>query len=124
MRVNRTHNIVPLNNNSRSLRNNMTPAEAALWSLLKNSQLFGRKFRRQHSIEKFVADFYCPTEKLIIELDGEVHNDPLRAEYDVMRENRLRELGYKIIRFENKLVFDETEFVLKSIVEAFSQPLC
>ena len=121
MRQNRTHNILLLNRHRRALRNNGTAAEAALWNLLKNSRLHGRKFRRQHSIEHFIADFYCPAEKLIVELDGEVHNDPLRREYDAARDARLRELGFTIIRIENKLVFDETEFVLETITGAFAQ---
>ena len=121
VRRNRIHNIFPLNRHRRVLRNNGTSAEAALWNLLKNSQLHGRKFRRQHSIEHFIADFYCPAEKLIIELDGEVHNDPLRREYDAARDARLKELGFTILRFENKLVFDETEFVLEAITGAFTR---
>ncbi|MBL7717607.1 MAG: DUF559 domain-containing protein [Flavipsychrobacter sp.] len=119
MRANRTHNIFPLNSNRRALRNNGTPAEAALWNLLKNSQLQGRKFRRQHSIENFIADFYCPSEKLIVELDGQVHYEPGQAEYDAARDARLKELGFTILRFENKLVFDETEYVLECIARAF-----
>ena len=54
----------------KKLRNNLTPAEAALWNLLKNSQLEGRKFRRQHSVGFYILDFYCPSERMAIELDG------------------------------------------------------
>jgi very-short-patch-repair endonuclease len=103
----------------RELRNNLTPAEAALWELLKNSQLQGRKFRRQHGIEQFIVDFCCRTEYLIIELDGEVHNNPGQAEHDMMRDARLRELGFRILRFENREVFENTEAVLEMIISMF-----
>jgi very-short-patch-repair endonuclease len=59
-----------LETNRKWLRNNSTSAEAALWKLLKNKQLEGRKFRRQQSIGKYIVDFYCSQEKLIVELDG------------------------------------------------------
>lgn len=58
----------------KALRHNLTPAEAKLWTLLKGSQLAGRKFRRQHSVGNFILDFYCPSERLAIELDGAVHD--------------------------------------------------
>lgn len=110
-----------LKDRRRELRNNLTPAEAALWTLLKNSQLQGRKFRRQHSIDNYIADFYCPAEKLIIELDGEVHNDPIQSANDVERSEHLQSLGYTVIRFENKLVFQQTEWVLEEIAKHFKQ---
>ncbi len=103
------------------LRNNLTKAEAALWLLLKGGKLNGKKFRRQHGIEQYIVDFYCPSEKLIIELDGEVHSDPLRSVYDKEREDSLKELGFTILRFENKLIFENAEGVLRTIASAFSQ---
>ena len=114
---NRSHQLT----RRQELRNEPTPAEAALWRLLKNAKLKGRKFRRQHGIETFIVDFYCASEQLIIELDGEVHNDPLRSEYDKTREDRLTALGFKVIRFENRLVFEHTEAVLEAIAETFAQ---
>jgi very-short-patch-repair endonuclease len=71
----------------------MTPAEVALWSLLKNKQVFGLKFRRQTSIENYIVDFYCPKIKMIIELDGEPHFTPEQTERDKKRDKRLTELG-------------------------------
>ena len=121
MRQGQKHTLPKLQNNRKQLRENLTPAEAALWSLLNKKQLHGRKFRRQHSIENFIADFYCAEEKLIIELDGEVHNDPLQATYDAARDERLRELGYKVLRFENKMVFQHSEAVIEAIVTAFKK---
>ncbi len=65
-------------------------------------------------------DFYCPREKLIVELDGEVHNDPMQSEYDTKRSDWLISMGHKIIRFENKLVFTDLENVLFAIAEQFN----
>jgi very-short-patch-repair endonuclease len=70
----------------RALRTDGTPAEAALWTLLKRRQLQGRRFRRQHSVRPYVLDFYCPEERLAVELDGSVHFEPARRAYDAARE--------------------------------------
>ena len=103
----------------KELRNKLTPAEAFLWNHLKNRQLEGRKFRRQHSIEKFIVDFYCYEEQLIIELDGEVHNEPKQIAYDDSRTKRLEKLGNRVLRFENKMVFDNLGSVVQEIKENF-----
>lgn len=103
----------------KELRNNATSAEAFLWKYLSKSKLRGRKFRRQQSIENFVVDFYCPFEKLIIELDGEYHNRPEAMEKDLKRDKRLEKLGFTVLRFENKLVFDDLDGVLKTISANF-----
>ncbi len=79
------------------------------------------EFRRQHSLDNFIVDFYCPAEKLIIELDGAVHNDPLRSIYDSEREQLLMALGCKMIRFENSLVFTQLENVLSAIAAQFKR---
>jgi very-short-patch-repair endonuclease len=67
------HNVKQLKERRKQLRNSLTSAEAKLWGLLKDSQLENRKFRRQHSVGPYILDFYCPSEKLCIELDGEIH---------------------------------------------------
>ncbi len=103
------------------LRNNLTPAEAKLWSLLKNSQLENRKFRRQHSVGNYILDFYCPSEKLAVELDGQGHFESPQIEYDIARDLYLKSVGITVLRFENKLVFEQTEFVLAAIVGGFSR---
>ena len=90
-----------------------------MWNHLKNRQLEGRKFRRQHSIEKFIVDFYCYEEQLIIELDGEVHNEPKQMAYDDRRTKRLEKLGNRVLRFENKMVFDNLGSVVQEIKENF-----
>ena len=71
----RTFNRKNLRDRRKKLRNNPTQAEGFLWGYLKNSQLEGRKFRRQSSINNFIVDFYCPEESLVIELDGDFHFD-------------------------------------------------
>jgi very-short-patch-repair endonuclease len=103
------------------LRNNSTSAEAVLWGKLKSKYLDGRKFRRQHSIGKYIVDFYCPLERLIIELDGDPHGDPVKVFNDSVRDKYLEELGFTVLRFENRLVFQEPEFVLNEIKKFFKQ---
>ncbi|MFD2725715.1 endonuclease domain-containing protein [Hyunsoonleella rubra] len=113
------HNHKYLEERRKELRKNLTSAEATLWKSLQRKQLNGRKFRRQHSIEHFIVDFYCPSEKLIIELDGAVHFDFAQANYDLERTRRLEELGFKVIRFENKSVFENLPIVLNEISLCF-----
>jgi very-short-patch-repair endonuclease len=103
----------------KELRNNLTPAEAKFWTLVQNSKLEGRKFRRQHSVGNYILDFYCPSEKLAIELDGEVHFNETAQLKDAERTLFLNYYGIKVLRFENKLVFEQTEQVLDEIKESF-----
>ena len=109
------HNLKELESQRKYLRSNLTAAEAYLWNYLKKSQLNGR----QHSISHFIVDFYCPKEKLIIELDGQHHLSSTAMEYDEFRTKKLNDLGYTIIRFENKMVFDLLPSVLKEIEDNF-----
>ncbi len=109
------HNIKELRENRKRLRNRLTPAEAKLWSLLKSSLNEKRKFRRQHSVGPYVLDFYCPSERLCIELDGAAHFTDGGYEYDTARTEYLEALNIKVIRFENKDVFENTEGVLEEI---------
>ena len=101
-----------------SLRNKSTPAEAFLWNYLKKSQLDGRKFRRQHSIDNYIVDFFCYEESLAIELDGEIHN--IRIEEDEIRDAYLKSKGIKVIRFENRFVFEHLDQVLDDIRKSFT----
>ena len=101
------------------LRNNSTPAEIKLWTYLKNKQLSGRKFRRQHSIDNFILDFYCPGEKLAIELDGGYHNLKKQAAADRERDLILNFYGIKVLRFKNELVFKSPDGVLETIRREF-----
>ena len=116
---NNIHNRKYLEERRKDLRQNLTPAEATLWKSLQRKQLKGRKFRRQHSIQNYIVDFYCASEKLIIELDGSVHLDFAELNYDYERSLTLEKLGFKVIRFENKLVFENISFVLEEITKHF-----
>lgn len=104
------------------LRTHSTSAEAELWKHIKNKQLAGRKFRRQHSINNYIVDFYCSEEKLIIELDGDPHGDYIQIQKDEIRDHILEESGYKILRFENRFVFQDIEWVKKEIISSFKEP--
>jgi len=115
----RIHNLPELTSFRKSLRNQLTPAEAKLWTLLKGSRLDGRKFRRQHSVGKYVLDFYCPEERLAVELDGQVHHSESAVLRDRERDLFLDHCGIKILRFENRLVFEATEGVLSAIRNHF-----
>ncbi|MCP2044289.1 endonuclease domain-containing protein [Pontibacter sp. HSC-36F09] len=103
------------------LRNSLTPAEAELWNHLKVGQLEGRKFRRQHRLGNFILDFYCPSERLAIELDGQVHQHSVTEQADMDRDLKLNELGIKVLRFENKEVFQQLDAVLQEIKTCFSK---
>jgi len=94
------NNISILLNRRRELRNNATPQEILLWSQLKHSRL-GSKFRRQHSIGGYIADFYCPSKRLIVEIDGSQHINKENIEYDSIRTKYFQGLNIKVIRFWN-----------------------
>ena len=113
------HNRKYLKLTRKKLRNTSTPAESFLWKYLRRSQLDKRKFRRQHSIENYIVDFYCPSEKLIIELDGEGHFESVQNQKDLDRDSRLTELGFRVLRFENQFVFDHLPNVLNTIKSEF-----
>lgn len=115
----RIHNRKYLESYRKKLRKSLTPAEATLWKNLQNRKLKGRKFRRQHSIENYIIDFYCPEERLAIELDGEIHFNELAQEKDKIRTERLNELRIRVIRFENKMVFEGLAQVLQEIEDNF-----
>jgi very-short-patch-repair endonuclease len=97
------------------IRNTSTSAEIAFWKLIKNKKFEGRKFRRQHSIGNFIVDFYCPAEKLIIELDGNPHSDTLQIQKDIERDKYLGDLGFSVLRFENRVIFQDPEYILDEI---------
>jgi len=98
----------------RELRNNATKEENAIWLRLKNKNL-GFKFRRQHSIGKFILDFYCPIKKLGIEIDGRQHLS--NKEYDKERNDYLNSFGVKIIRFSNDKINNDLDEVIMIIQE-------
>lgn len=102
----------------RELRKTQTKAEAILWSRLRNRQLNGYKFRRQHPVAGFILDFFCPEASLAIEVDGEIHKDKETKEYDLERSRILAENGIRVLRFWNFEVETETEKVLVLIAKA------
>jgi very-short-patch-repair endonuclease len=100
---------------SRQLRSNMTDAEKLLWSRLRAKQLKGRQFYRQRIIGDYIVDFYCPKANLIIELDGSQHYAVEGIKKDKMRDNYIREQGYKILRFSDKEIFENLTGVIERI---------
>ncbi|WKV13008.1 endonuclease domain-containing protein [Marivirga harenae] len=110
-----------LKENRKRLRNNGTSAEAFLWNYLKGKQLKSRKFRRQFSVGNYILDFYCPAEKLCIELDGANHFTSAGFEYDKKRTEYLNTIGITVVRFENKIVFESIENVLEDIMSNFKE---
>ena len=82
---------------------------------MRKSQLAGKKFRRQHSIGKYIVDFYCPEVRLAVEFDGSVHLHPVAGERDTTRTRFLEQLNVRVLRFENRLVFENLEGVLEMI---------
>jgi very-short-patch-repair endonuclease len=100
---------------ARELRLRATEAEQKLWSLLRNRQLKGKKFRRQHAVANYVVDFYCNEYKLAIELDGSLHADEAAKEYDKSRTALLTELGVTVLRFWNEEVMSDPGRVLRRI---------
>jgi very-short-patch-repair endonuclease len=101
---------------ARRMRGEATPAEATLWARLRGRQLDGKRFRRQHAIDRFIVDFYCAERLLVVELDGEVHSE--RAEYDGLRDRQLRAMGLRVLRLTNKQVLSDTETALALISRA------
>jgi len=95
------------------MRREPTPAEKHLWKYLRNRQLLGFKFRRQHTIERFVVDFYCHEAQLVIEVDGEIHD--YTPEEDRIRQAFLEFNGFRVIRFRNEEVLQRTQDVLARI---------
>ena len=102
------------------LRKNQTPAEKVLWEVVRNKQLGGFKFRRQHIIDVFIVDFVCIKAKLVIEVDGKIHD--LQKEYDEERTRYLNDYGFKVIRFKNEEVLNKIDWVKKEIVKALNLP--
>lgn len=99
----------------KGLRSALTPAEAKLWLCLKNKQLDGKRFRRQFSVGNYILDFYCPEQKLAVELDGKHHFTPEGRMIDDERDLFLSDQGIRVIRFENIRVFQQLENLLEEI---------
>jgi very-short-patch-repair endonuclease len=101
---------------ARQLRLQLTKAESHLWQALKNRQLNGLRFRAQHPVGQFILDFYCPSCKLAIEVDGDIHID--RTEEDAARTEQLEAYGYRVLRFSNEEIINNLDRVLETIKDA------
>jgi very-short-patch-repair endonuclease len=98
---------------ARQLRKLETVAEKLLWSHLSKNQLMGLQFRRQHPINRFIADFYCPKIKLVIELDGSIHDIPEYQVHDIGRSEVLNDFGITVIRFSNEQILEEIDSTIE-----------
>jgi len=103
------------------LRRDMTLTERILWKKLKDRTIFNAKFRRQHPISFFIVDFYCHEYKMVIEVDGEIHNDDESIEYDKNRTAELNKFGIRVLRFTNEEVFSEMDSIIKKILKAITE---
>ena len=106
---------------ARVLRTNQTKAEELFWNLIRNRKFLNLKFRRQHQIGHYVVDFYCNEQKLIIELDGEIHNSETQQKHDSTRDKYLTSIGNKILRFKNEEILNSIVNVFQKISEFVSQ---
>jgi very-short-patch-repair endonuclease len=103
------------------LRKNMTLGEILLWRQLKNRNIFKAKFRKQHPINIYIADFYCHAYKLVIEVDGEIHNDSEQIEYDLGRTVDLNNIRLKVLRFTNVEIINDMDQVIKKILRVITE---
>ncbi len=103
------------------LRNNMTTPESILWEAVKGNKVEGYKFRRQHPIHLYIADFYCHKLKLVIEIDGEYHNSETQLKKDQERTSYLNAQGIQIIRFTNSEVINNLNEVINKIKEVINK---
>jgi very-short-patch-repair endonuclease len=98
---------------AKKLRRKMTPSEQALWQGLRFKKIAGYKFRRQHPIKYYIADFYCHEARLVIEVDGPIHDRTKQREHDLQRSGVIEDFGIMILRFSN----DEIKYHLKEVLE-------
>jgi very-short-patch-repair endonuclease len=105
-----------MHDRAKELRQRQTSAEEKLWALLRNKQLGGYKFRRQHPIGPFIVDFYCDEVSLVIELDGGIHEG--QRGYDEARGRWLAQNGYRVLRFGNEVFENDGEKITKIILSA------
>ncbi len=97
------------------MRHEPTPAEDALWQRLRSRRLNGAKFRRQYSVDRFIVDFYCPLARLVVEVDGAIHD--YTPDEDAIRQEFLESQGILVARFTNGDVIQSIEAVLERIGE-------
>ena len=109
-----------INQKARELRKNMTKQERKLWTLLKNRQFYGYRFRRQFPIGFYIVDFVCREKKIILEIDGGQHAESSATQYDIERDYFLESQGYKVIRFWNNDIDKNLEGVFEKLKLEFN----
>lgn len=108
-------------NRAKVLRREETLSEKRLWELLRNGNINGLKFRRQHALRNYIADFYCHELRLVIEVDGEIHDREDVKIHDEKRTEILKKLGIKVIRYKNEDVFFHADYIVHDILELREQ---
>lgn len=104
---------------AREMRTSPTPAENHLWQRLRKEQVLGFKFRRQYPIDRFIVDFYCTETRLVIEVDGSIHDE--QQEADQLRTEFLESLNIRVLRFTNGEVLQQTDGVIERIAEVLQE---
>src|SRR5438309_2179748 len=101
----RTRNVtVELGGLARQYKKEMTPAERTLWDAVRNRKLENLRICRQYAVGTFILDFYCPALRLAIEVDGSVHDDPIVAARDLLRQEHIERFGWHVLRLRNELI--------------------
>lgn len=108
---------MPLREYRKYLRNNQTLPEQKFWNLVRNKQVRGLKFRRQHQIGKYIVDFYCHSKKLIVEIDGDTHATEVGKIIDTIRTRYLESLGFKVVRYTNRELLYNPEGVYQDLLK-------
>ena len=108
---------------AKQLRSNMTQAEQMVWECVKGKKILGLRFRPQHPMDLFIADFYCHPLKLVIEIDGGFHKSKDQKDYDIGREAELEKWGIKVVRFTNKEVESDIELIQRKIEQICTKRL-
>ncbi len=111
--IGQTNKKILKNRQQRNLRSQMTDAEQALWKVLRNRQIDGLKFRRQHPFGDYILDFVCLEIRLVIEADGGQHAET--SEYDAARTRQLQEAGFQVLRFWNNEALEDIDAVTEQI---------
>lgn len=106
---------------ARELRKKQTVTELLLREIIRNKNVNNLKFRRQHPLGNYIADFYCPEKNLVIELDGSIHNKPEQKKRDQERDAIMKQHNINVIRFTNEDIFDKIEEVLQTIIDISNQ---
>jgi very-short-patch-repair endonuclease len=112
-----------LKGKARSLRANLTDAEQRLWARLRRKQVLGVQFYRQKPIGNYMADFYAPAARLVVEVDGSQHFEPPQAEHDRRRTAYLKELGLRVLRYTDRQVLLELDSVTEEILRTVEEKI-